>query len=202
MRFRVMVTANEMLKRPDLYPGTKPLPSVQAITRYMSRCALKLTEHIQQSFAKLHPECHLRFEQEQGGMEFRDADVSLYPEPGPPLAVSLSSIRRSQPRSPLRTQQQKPQGKASSPTISVSAGVISRGDALKRSLAGPFRSQRRSRRYIHEPTPRGAVDSCERCEITHAWGNLVGRHRAGASPSLPTTDGVKTVGVLCQVGRE
>jgi hypothetical protein len=138
MIFRVMATANEMLKRPDLYPGTEPLPSVQAITRYMSRCAMKLTEHIRQSFAKLHPECHLRFEQEQGGVEFRDADVSLYPEPIPALAVSLSSIRRSQPRSPLRTQQQKPQGKASSPTISVSAGVISRGRILKRSFAGPF----------------------------------------------------------------
>jgi hypothetical protein len=124
--FRVMATASELEKRPDLYPGVDLPLSTKLITRYMSRCTSKLIEHIRQSFAKLQPECHLRIEREGSGLEFKEPDVTLHPEPFAAVTPSLAGIGQSPARSPKQMQQVKPRGKASSPTISVGDFSLSR----------------------------------------------------------------------------
>jgi hypothetical protein len=117
--FRVMATTSELEKRPDLYPGVDPPLSTKLITRYMSHCAGKLIKHIRQSFTKLQPECHLWIEREGGGLEFKEPDVTLHPEPFAAVTPSLAGIGQSPTCSPKQMQQVKPQGKALSPTISV-----------------------------------------------------------------------------------
>jgi hypothetical protein len=124
--FRVMAMVVELDKRPDLYPGVETPYTLQFITHYMARCAVKLSKHIRLSFAHLQPECHLRFEQDMGGMDFRDTDIKLFPDPLPSVPQPLSPNQGSLVRSPVENQPGNARVKASSPTISVSAPDSSR----------------------------------------------------------------------------